>query len=318
MAAESRPTRFRAYQLETAGSSFSYFDGERFTLIEGRYTELSATSLHEEMRRCGVTRVHTLHITSWDKDHCNPGELSEILDRFKPVKVEYPGYPPGTDSAKECLSILLTYKKLQSHRKRIIVSITPDYISSLRTARDFSYNDILYHPKRIDLGCSNDNSTIKQLRSGSFNVLSLGDVESEHIAAGLRRLRTIRREVDVLILAHHGADNGFTTSAFLKHVKPTIAIASSNYGNQHDHPRPAIRTLLQRHDIQLFTTKKGDILIESIDGHRGAYRVSNFIGNSTKVSDVCQSRAKKMHLLSHNDDTLRARMSTKSWRRLSR
>ena len=38
-------TRFRAYQLCQAGSSFSYFDGQHFTLIEAIATEASKPSL---------------------------------------------------------------------------------------------------------------------------------------------------------------------------------------------------------------------------------------------------------------------------------
>ena len=68
-------TRFRAYQLGNKGSSYSYFDGRRFTLVEGRLTDLSRTRLAAELKVCGKTSIDTLHITSWDQDHCTPSEL---------------------------------------------------------------------------------------------------------------------------------------------------------------------------------------------------------------------------------------------------
>jgi competence protein ComEC len=42
-----------------------------------------------------------------------------------------------------------------------------------------------------------------------------------------------------MILAHHGADNGFTTKSFLAHIDPALAICSSDY----DNPREEIREL---------------------------------------------------------------------------
>ncbi|GAB3382102.1 hypothetical protein GCM10027514_21940 [Azotobacter armeniacus] len=42
---KSKITRFRAYQLESAGSSFSYFNGTTFTLLEARYNEVNEESI---------------------------------------------------------------------------------------------------------------------------------------------------------------------------------------------------------------------------------------------------------------------------------
>ena len=56
-------TRFHAYQLGSAGSSFSYFNGKKFTLIEARLTDLNRVTLKDELNICGVKGVDTLHIT---------------------------------------------------------------------------------------------------------------------------------------------------------------------------------------------------------------------------------------------------------------
>jgi competence protein ComEC len=44
-----------------------------------------------------------------------------------------------------------------------------------------------------------------------------------------------------MILAHHGADNGFTSKSFLTHIDPALAICSSDHDNQYDRPREEIR-----------------------------------------------------------------------------
>src|SRR6516162_2083813 len=100
---QKRFTRFRAYQLGNPGSSFSYFDGEKFTLIEARLTDLSRPRVKKEMEICDVSRIACLHITSWDTDHCAENELEEILYTLFPKKIEYPGYAPKSDTAVRCL-----------------------------------------------------------------------------------------------------------------------------------------------------------------------------------------------------------------------
>lgn len=305
MTIKSKLTRFRAYQLGNAGSSFSYFNGKKFTLIEARYNEGNKESINNELNLCGVSEIYNLHITSWDQDHCSAGQLEEILDTFNPKKIEFPGYAPHTDSGKDSLKIIKGYKKKNSAKK--IIQVTPEYISTLDAAENYGYTDILYHPKSIDKESSNNNSTVKQFRSGSFNVLSLGDIESTQISSGLKRHKTVNAEVDVMILAHHGANNGFTTSSFLKTVKPSVAIASADYANQFEHPKPEIRKLLKKYDIPLFTTKTGDVVIYSTGKHIGQYRLVNLKAGSTEVSKQCDLQAKKINYLNQNQDTIRAR-----------
>lgn len=304
MTVKNKLTRFRAYQLGNPGSSFSYFNGKHFTLIEARYNVGNKESINSELKKCGISEIYNLHITSWDQDHCVASQLEEILNIFNPKKIEYPGYTPHTDSGKDSLKIIQAYKK-KNHTKKII-QVTPEYISSLDTAENYGYNDILYHPKSIDKESSNNNSTVKQFRSGSFNVLSLGDIESTQISSGLKRQKTVNSEVDVMILAHHGANNGFTTSSFLRTIKPSVAIASADYANQFKHPKPEIRNLLNKYDIPIFTTKTGDIVIYSTGKHIGQYRLVNLKAGSTEISKQCDFQAKKLNRLNQNQDTIRS------------
>jgi competence protein ComEC len=304
MAIESRLTRFRAYQLGNAGSSFSYFNGKEFTIIEARYNETNAPNIELEMKICGVSELSELHITSWDQDHCSASQLEKIIEKLKPKKIEYPGYTPHTESGEKCLKIITEFKK-----KRKAVAVTPKYIDGLNKAENYGYKNIIYHPKSISSDSANDNSTVKLFRSGSFNALSLGDVENTQISSGIKSYRSVKNEVDVMILAHHGADNGFTTSSFLKAVRPRVAIASADYANQFKHPKQAIRDLLHKNKIKLFTTKTGDVVIYSTGKHTGHYRLDNFKSGSSDVSSSYNFTSKKMHYLDVNQDTLRARIN---------
>ena len=295
-------TRFRAYQLGQKGSSFSYFDGSKFTLIEARITEKSRKSLFNEMKLCGVNIINCLHITSWDADHCALSELDEILDSLAPIRIEYPGYEPNSDNAKECLCRIKDHKR--KDESRTVQKIDPPYVKSLKDAERWGYRDIIYHPKDISEN-DNDNSTVQLFRSGCFNVASLGDVESNAISAYLKTCSIFCGEVDVMILAHHGADNGFTTSRFLRETKPTVAICSSNYDSQFDHPKPEIRDLLKKYQIPIYTTKTGDALVLSMQPHTKKFKVVNLIGDSKEISSIKTYDTKKSKKLNHNLDTVR-------------
>lgn len=300
-------TRFRAYQLGNEGASFSYFADGKFTLVEARITKTSYPSLMAELKACGKQTPDTLHITSWDQDHCDAGELGYILEHLCPTRIEYPGYLPHCDNAEEALNLILAYGEQKRRQGRVVKCqrIDPPYIASLSDAAEFGYNNILFHPKMISADCNNDNSTVKLFRGGSFNVLSLGDVESVAISANLRRYRAIQREVDIMILAHHGADNGFTNKKFLQAVTPCVAVCTSDYDNQFEHPKQEIRDLLYEHDIPIYTTKTGDLLVQSVGDHSSKYQVVNLIAGSTEVSSVRVGYSKKSRFLSQNADTIR-------------
>jgi competence protein ComEC len=317
----SKVTRFRAYQLGSAGSSFSYFADGRFTIIEARMTHMSAKTLAIEMSHCGVTSADTLHITSWDADHCSPSELPSLLKLARPLTLEFPGYAPYAENAKKSSEILRSYvaDRSSDNRTKSFKYITPDYIRGLTSAQSLCFNDTIYNPFAIAPDCANDNSTVQLFRGGSFNVLSLGDVESSNISARLSRCRILKRETDVMILAHHGADNGFTTKSFLSHVDPALAICSADYANQYDHPRQEISDLLYERGIRLMTTKTGDIVVMSMGDHTGEYRAINMRTNSTDVSSEYDFIAKKKKLLSFNGDTLRQiYASTPPWKNIRR
>jgi len=310
MPAESRQTRFRSYRLAEKGGSYSYYDGSIFTLIEARYNSVNKPSVQEELGLCALNVIDTLHITSWDNDHCKLSDLEAILLELKPSKIEYPGYEPHSVTGMACLDLIKKYKKESIGKTKEIkaISVTPKYISTLNKASALKYNDVIFNPLNIETSNANDKSTVKFFRTGSFNVLSLGDVEDCNIASYLRRKSIIKNEVDIMIMAHHGADNGFTTSAFIKHVRPTVAVVGSNYANQYDHPKQEIRDLLYEESVKLYTTKTGDIVIYSTEGHDGKFRVDNYISENKTIKSTKDFIAKKRFLLNVHEDNLRSKV----------
>jgi competence protein ComEC len=262
------------------------------------------------MKLCGVHAADTLQITSWDNDHCASNELERLLVLAHPRKIEVPGYEPTTDSGRTSNSIIREYRKERdSMRTPVTVRmINPAYISGLQQSSELAFRNIFYHPRWIDDECCNNNSTVTLFRTGIFNVLSLGDVESPQISSLLRRQRLLCSETDIMILAHHGADNRFTNKRLLEAIRPQVVICSSNYDNQYDHPRQEIRDMLWEQRIDLFTTKTGDVVVQSTkdpDGrHSGPYQVLNLKADSDEISSINDYQSKKARLLTFNADTL--------------
>lgn len=267
-------TRFRAYQLGECGASFSFSVNEHFTLIEARYNDSNKPHILWEMKNCGISRIDVLHITSWDDDHCCATELKKILQDLKPRMIEYPAYTHDTENARESIAIINRYDE---GGKRCI---TPQVVKDCPKIR-LHGQDVLYNSLYQYMGTSNDKSIVKLFRRGSFTVLSLGDCESADIRNRLMKEIILQNEVDVLILAHHGADNGFTTNEFLRAINPKVAICASDYGNKYGHPDQVILNRLNNCGISYFSTKQGDVIAQYKDKYH--FIVSNYGADNTEL-----------------------------------
>lgn len=270
----SHYTRFRAYQLGGEGASFSYVVRNYFTLIEARYNQCNREHVLWEMQQRNLEKISRLHITSWDRDHCNFEELRLILKELRPSLIEYPSYPPNTQNGKASLDLIRQYKG------GITKPLVPELVK-YSPKNQLESRDILYNPILID-GKSNDNSIIKFFRLGTFSVLSLGDCEKASIRDRLMLDKVLTTEVDVLLLAHHGADNNFTTLQFLKAIKPRVAICAANHNNRYQHPALEIRKRLREAGVQYYSTKHGDVIVQSMDQTR--FYVTNYISNNKRLN----------------------------------
>jgi competence protein ComEC len=184
--------RFRAYQLNSAGSSFSYWNGRTFTLLEARFNASNVESVINELKACGKSNVDTLHISSWDADHCSPSELKDIFKYLKPTNIELPKYAPSSESAKSSLVSIKAY--ITHGQTSINASIVDEvYLSNLSVASPWDNTDVHYGSGLTDAYSANNNSSIKLFRSGEFSVLSVGDLESPDIANWLQSFPIIQR-----------------------------------------------------------------------------------------------------------------------------
>lgn len=276
-------TKFRAFQLDSDGSLFSHYKNDVYTLIEARLPKGGLEELEKDLRIHGKSNVDVLHITSWDNDHCDYQSLIEILNNLRPDRIEVPGYEPDSETGRLCRKTLLGYDRIHQDRIINVVEINADFLRRLPRAERNTTSNVVYEPDYTS-DKKNDWSLIELIRSPGFNVLSLGDSESIKTAGRISGSEIIRGEMDVLILPHHGADNGFITGDFLDAVKPKIAVCSSNNGNPYDHPRQNIRNLLSDRNIPLMTTKRGDVIIGQLEGNSYAVAIS-YQGDNREVQN---------------------------------
>lgn len=278
-------TKFRAFQLDSEGSLFSFYKPNLYYLIEARLPKGGLDVLIDDLKFHGKTHADVLHITSWDVDHCRYSELIQILNHLRPNIIEIPSYLPTTDTGQLCRKTILGYDDIHQHYKPNVQVMSQEYISGLPNAESLGTSNVVYH-SAYDSQNKNDMSLIKLFRSKGFNVLSLGDCESQEIAEYLLRAGFITTEVDVLILPHHGADNGFLTGEFLDKVSPRIAVCSSNTGNQYEHPTANIRALLSTRGIPLMTTKRGDVIVVHEKNATKSRALNLISNNEDKVPDT--------------------------------
>jgi competence protein ComEC len=278
-------TKFRAFQLESEGSLFSFYKKDTYTLIEARLPKGGIDELIEDMSYHKKEKIDVLHITSWDTDHCEFDDLTQIINHFRPALIEVPDYEPQSETGKLCKNVLMKYDDIHERYVHNVRVISQSYVRSLTTGTEKGTNDIVYE-STYSSDCKNDMSLIRLFRSAGFNVLSLGDCESEEIARSLMTRLFITSEVDVLILPHHGAHNGFIFEEFLSKVSPHIAVCSSNFGNQYDHPRDEIRQMLFDADIPLYTTKTGDVIIYQKEGDTTATTLNMKADNGAISSQI--------------------------------
>lgn len=282
---------FRAFQLDSPGSLFSYYKQNDYTLIEARLPKGGIEVLRQDLKAYGKDRIDTLHITSWDDDHCDWDSLSQIMNQFRPNSIEIPGYEPKSETGKACKGLIMKYDHIHQRYINNVTIFNEKTINELANGTALGTNNIVYK-SLFNVENSNDMSQIRLFRSSGFNVLSLGDCESVDIANNLIKSATfIRDETDVLILPHHGSENSMLTPEFLDFCKPVVSICSSNYDNEYSHPRQSVINLLTTKGVKSITTKSGDVLIVKKQGEDA--KVYNYISNNTSLEGTYTFKTKR-------------------------
>jgi competence protein ComEC len=108
----------------------------------------------------------------------------------------------------------------------------------------------------------NNASIVLKAHVARVSVLLTGDIEPEAQSAILRSGVDVR--ADILKVPHHGS--GHQDDAFLRAVRPSVALVSVGADNPHGHPSPRVGALLQRSGAAVFRTDQRGSLAVTRDG----------------------------------------------------
>lgn len=112
-----------------------------------------------------------------------------------------------------------------------------------------------------------DNSLVLVATDGRVRVVLTGDCEAacerQLVRANVGAAGPLT--VTVLLVGHHGSDASSTT-AFLDHVKPKIAVIQAGAGNQYGHPERSVLRRLKKAGATVYRTDRHGSIVVTSDG----------------------------------------------------
>ena len=116
---------------------------------------------------------------------------------------------------------------------------------------------------------ANDSSVVSELICGDVTVLFTGDISQKVEQECL----SLFGDVDVLKVGHHGSATS-SSAAFLKVVKPEVAVASYKVGNSYRHPTASALQRLFDCGATVYGTGKSGTIVMTTDGSTYSFNTS--------------------------------------------
>lgn len=198
------------------------------------------------LRAADITHIDVLVITHLHTDHV--GGLQGVLETIEP---EHIVYATGTDPTyqPEATGLPATAQQLTGPQVSIIDHAQHDHEHPVQ---------LRWTVLSANHESPNENNASAVLlveiyrHGGVATALFTGDLEDDE-AAKLLAADRIPREIDILKLAHHGAQNGGTD--LIDHTSPSVALIGVGVDNSYGHPHDDIvqalgpRTEIRRTDL---------------------------------------------------------------------
>jgi len=169
--------------------------------------DLGTVAVLPALRSFGVDDLDVLVTSHLDSDHA--GGRAAVLDAFPDI------------------------------RER--VGINADPAPRCTAGERWTWNGVVFrflHPTEHFPDLGNESSCVLLIDAQGERALIPGDIGID-IESRLLREPAIR-DLDVLIVAHHGSKHS-SSSAFLSHTTPELAIATTGFGNPFGHPADDVR-----------------------------------------------------------------------------
>jgi len=202
---------------------------------------MASTVILPYLRRQGVSELDTLVISHPDRDHS--AGAAAILAAMPVRQFLYGGSPVVSGAGRPC-SAGQAWQWSSVARLRIL---SPAPGASLST---------------------NNGSCVLQLEINGYRLLLPGDIERVQELDQVRSLGQQLRS-DWLLVGHHGSQTS-SSRAWLKTVRPRLAVISAGYANRFGHPHPDALERLLGSGAQLYSTIDSGALVFDLEADRAA------------------------------------------------
>lgn len=213
--------------VQTANHVLVYDAGPRFA----SGLDAGAMVVAPFLQQLGVHEVDVLMVSHGDNDHL--GGHRALLERFTVAR-------------------MLTSKPSQLPAERSGATANPAAQKCL-AGQNWVWDAVRFEvlSPATDFRNDNDASCVLKVSSEFGSLLLTGDIgkaaERWLVEAGLEL------SVDILQVPHHGSKTS-STENFLRHTRPSMALASVGYLNRYAHPHAIVRERYARHRIPLYRT----------------------------------------------------------------
>lgn len=232
---------------------------QRKTIVIDTGTSKGGKAMVEAMRDEGLDTVDLMVLTHPHADHI--GGADEIIKAMEVERVLDPGFPYSSRSYERLLELI---------RERDITFVTARRPRKINLGDGITLTILAPDAKPLEgtRSDANSNSVVLRLTYGDVSVLFTGDaeIETEELLTSFDG-KPEPLESTVLKVAHHGSAHA-SKHAFLKRVKPKLALISAGRNNKYGHP--AVETLKRIRDYtnRIFLTAKHGTIHLRTDGRR--------------------------------------------------
>ena len=109
-------------------------------------------------------------------------------------------------------------------------------------------------PKINQIGDSNHNAMVSQIRYGQFKFIFMADADSEIERSLVSQGIFIKNDyTTILKIGHHGSDTA-SSEIFLKALKPRYCVISVGKDNKYGHPKQIVLDRLKKYCVEIYRT----------------------------------------------------------------
>ena len=202
----------------------------------------------------GVRRLDTLVVTHGDADHV--GGAPAVVRAFRPIDI-WEGVPVPRSPLRAVLRLAAA-----EHARRWTLVQRDD------RAEIGGVQVVVHHPVRPDWerqAPRNDDSVVLELRFGQVSIVLAGDIGRDAEAELIDRVEPAR--LRVLKVPHHGSLSS-SSEAFLRALRPAIAVVSAGRGNAFGHPASEVLARYASIGAEVFRTDLDGAVTVETDGRR--------------------------------------------------